>query len=164
MRIKFVLLTALILALGLAGFAQSKTTSGARGDRQSRAHLSPQTQTIQQLANAVSDAFTTGKLGSLDADRPYVGTVRVVIENLVDVERKTFKTLAQAERWLKSRETQDGPITNPRRNSGVLQQCRKGLCTFEAAGGLHNILYLQKITYGMRKGRPYIKAIHLVND
>lgn len=164
MRIKFVLLSTIILALGQTAFAQSKTTFAAGGVGQSRAHLSPQTQTIEQLANAVADAFTAGTLGTLDAGRPYVGTVRVVIQNLVDAERKNFRTLAAFERWLKSRETQDGPITNPRRNMGALRQCRKGICTFEDAGGLHNMLYVQKITYGMRKGRPYIKAIHLVND
>lgn len=164
MRIKFVLLTALILALGVTGFAHSKITYGVSGAGQSSARLSPQTQTIQQLANAVADAFTEGTLSSLDAGRPYVGTVRVVVNSLVDVERKTFRSLAQVERWLKSGETQDGEITLPRRNRGELQQCRRGICTFENAGGLHNILYVQKIAYGMRKGKPYIKAIYLVND
>ena len=164
MKIKFVLLTALILALGLTGFAQSKTTSEAKGAGQKRAHLSPQTQTIQTLANALADAFTAGTLGDLDAGRPYVGTLRVVIENLVDVERKNFRTLAAVERWLKSRETQDGQITLPRRNRGALLHCRQGICTFEKAGGLHNILYVHKIAYGMRRGKPYIKTIYMVND
>jgi hypothetical protein len=164
-RIKFVLLTTLILAFGLAGFAQPQTTPVARGGGQPRAHLSTKTRTIQQLANAVADAFTMGTLGGLDAGRPYVGTVRMVIENLSgEIERKTVRTLAQAERWLKSRETHDGQMTFPRRNSGALLQCRRGLCTFEPAGGLHNMLYIAKITYGMMKGKPYIKTIYLVND
>ena len=71
--------------------------------------------------------------------------------------RKTFKTLAQVDRWFKRRETADGPA----RNKGQLKQCRKGVCTFEQEGMLHNNLYLKKITYGMRKGQPYIKAIYI---
>lgn len=163
MGIKFVLLTTLILALGLTGFAQSKTTSGTRGVEQSRAHFSPQTQPIQELANAVATAWSEGKLGSLDAGRPYVGSVRVVVEVSVGeppmVWRRTFRTLAQVDRWFKSRERGEGPG----RNIGQLQQCSKGVCTFEQEGMLHNNLYLQQITYGMRKGRPYIKAIYIVD-
>jgi hypothetical protein len=161
MRIKIVLPAILILALGLTGFAQSKTTSGARVAERLRAHLSPQTQTIQELANAVAEAWGEGTLGSLDAGRPYVGSVKVVVEGTVGepplIERKTFRTLAQVDRWFKSRERADGPG----RNIGQLRQCRKGVCTFEQEGMLHNNLYLKKITYGMRKGKPYIKAIYI---
>jgi hypothetical protein len=161
MRIKIVLLVTLILALGLTGFAQSKTISRARGAEQSRAHRSPQTQTIQELAKAVATAWGEGNLGSLDAGRPYVGSVKVVVEGTVGeppmIWRKTFRTLAQVDRWFKGRERADGPG----RNIGQLQQCSKGVCTFEQEGMLHNNLYLKKITYGMRRGKPYIKAIHI---
>jgi hypothetical protein len=161
MRIKFVLLTILIPALGLTGFAQSKTTSAARDAGQARAHLSPQTQTTEQFADAVATAWSAGKLGSLDAGRPYVGSVRVVVEGTIgeppNVERKTFKSLAQIDRWFKSNERADGPG----RNVGPLQKCSRGVCTFEVVGMNHNNLFLQKITYGMRKGKPYLKAIYI---
>lgn len=161
MIIKTVLLTVFILALGLTGFAQSKTTSTARSAGQSRAHLLPQTQTIEQFADAVATAWGAGNLGSLDAERPYVGSVRVVVEGTVGeppmIWRKTFRTLAQVDRWFKSRERADGPG----RNIGLLKQCSKGACTFEQEGMLHNNLYLKKITYGMRKGKPYVKAIYI---
>ena len=161
MKIKIVLLTTLILALGLTGFAQTKTTSGVRGTEQSRAHLSPPAQTIQELVNAVAKAWSEGNLGSLDAGRPYVGSVKVIVEGTVGeppvIQRKTFKKLAQVDQWFKSRETADGPG----RNIGTFQQCSKGVCTFEQEGMLHNNLYLQKITYGMSKGKPYIKAIYI---
>jgi hypothetical protein len=161
MRIKFILLVTLIPALGLTGFAQSKTTSGARDAWQSRAHLSTQTQTIQQFADTIATAWSGGKLGSLDAERPYLGSVRVVVEGTLgeppNVERKTFKTLAQVDRWFKSNERAEGPG----RNVGPLQKCRKGVCTFEVVGMNHNNLFLQKITYGMRKGKPYLKAIYI---
>jgi hypothetical protein len=161
MRNKIILLTTVILAFGLTGFAQSKTTSGARGTEQSRAHRSPKTQTIQELANAAAKAWSEGNLGSLDSGRPYVGSVKVVVEGQAGeppmVWRKTFRTLAQVDRWFASRETADGPG----RNMGQLKQCSKGTCTFEQEGMLHNNLYLKKITYGMRKGQPYIKAIYV---
>ena len=161
MKIKLVLLTTLLLALGLTVFAQTKTTSVAGGAEQSRAHLSAKPQTIQELVNAVATAWSEGKLGSLDASRPYVRSVKVIVEGSVGeppmVERKTFKTLAQVDQWFKKRETADGPA----RNIGTFQKCSKGVCTFEKEGMLHNNLYLQKITYGMSKGKPYIKAIYI---
>ncbi len=161
MKLKIVLLTALCLAFTSIGPARSKTTSGARGGESTRARSSAQARTIEQLARDVATAWGEGKLGSLDAKRPYVGSVRVVVEATVGepplVERKTFKTLAQVDRWFKSREREDGPA----RNIGTLVQCNKGVCTFEQEGMLHNNLYLKKITYGMRKGQPYIKAIYI---
>ena len=163
MKIKLILLLTLILGLGLTRFAQTKTTSGARGAASSRAHRLPQTQTVQQLVNAVAKAWGDGNLASLDASRPYVGTVRVVVEAQVgeppNVERKSFMTLAQIDRWFKSNERADGPS----RNVGPLEKCSRGVCTFEVVGMNHNNLFLQKITYGMRKGKPYIKAIYIAD-
>jgi hypothetical protein len=66
-------------------------------------------------------------------------------------------TLAQIDRWFKSSARTEGP----RRNVGPLQKCSKGVCTFEVLGMNHNNLFLQKITYGIRKGQPYIKAIYI---
>lgn len=161
MRIRIILLTTLILALGLIGFAQSNATSKARDAASSRAHRAPQAQTIQELANATATAWSEGNLGSLDAGRPYVGSVKVIVEAQAgeppQIDRKTFRTLAQVDRWFKSRERADGPG----RNMGQLKQCSKGVCTFEQEGMLHNNLYLKKITYGMRRGKPYLKAIYI---
>lgn len=161
MRNKLVLLTVLILAFNLVGSAQSKTTSGWRNVEPGRAHLSRQAQTVEEFAKAVADAFAANTLESLDEGRPYMGTVRIRVEHSITgkVESRSFKTLAAAGRWLTSRERGDGPA----RNSGTLQRCRRGVCTFEQEGMLHNNLYLQRITYGMRRGRPHIKAIHLID-
>jgi hypothetical protein len=163
MRIKFILAATLILALGLTVFAQSKTTSGARDTGQSGAHLSTQKQTVQEFVNDVAKAWGEGNLGSLDAGRPYVGTVRVIVEAQAgeppNVERKSFRTLAQIDRWFKRNERADGPG----RNVGPLEKCSRGVCTFEVVGMNHNNLFLQKITYGMRKGKPYVKAIYIAD-
>ena len=159
MRNNLVLLTALILAFSLAGFAQPNTTSDASGVGPARATASYQTQTIKQLAEAVSDAFTAGELGRLDAERPYSGAVRIRVEHSItgDIVTRSFKTLEAAEQWL-TKDNQDSG-----RNGGALRRCRKGVCTFEQEGMLHNNLYLQRITYGIRRGRPYIKAIHVID-
>ena len=162
MRNRIALLWALTLALGLTGFAQSKTTSAARGAEQSRAHRTSQLQTIQALANAVAIAWSEGKLRSLDPSRPYVGTVKVFVEpecgDDPQITRKSFRTLAQIDRWFKSQERADGPG----KNIGTLEQCSKGVCTFQTAMN-HNNLYLRQITYGMRRGKPYIKTIHIAD-
>jgi hypothetical protein len=122
---------------------------------------------IEGLVKSLAEAYTSKTLGRLDAERPYLWTVRIVIENsLADDNSKdrfivrTFRSLGQAERWLRSREREDGPIREDR----PLLQCRRGLCDFNFDGGiLHNHLYLRKIGYGVRNGKPYIKTIYLLD-
>jgi len=158
---KLVLATALILAFSLPGFAQSKTTSASGGVEPPRAHLSRQAQTVEELAKAVADAFAAGELARLDAERPYLGTVRVRVEHSISgqILTRNFKTLERLGQWLTRREGADGAAMN----GGALRRCRRGVCTFEQEGMLHNNLYLQKITYGMRRGRAYVKAIHVID-
>jgi hypothetical protein len=106
-------------------------------------------------------------MSGLDAQKPYLGTVRIVIENSLgepnDKGRfviRRFGSLAKAEAWLKSREHDEMPA----RESRPLQRCAKGVCTYNFDGGiLHNHLYLKKITYGTRAGCPYIKTIYLLD-
>ena len=124
-------------------------------------------QTVEQLAQALGEAYTAKALGKLDAERPYRGKVKIVIEHSLAgdtakdrFEVKEFQTLEQAERWLKSRETEELPA----RATKPLLQCKRGLCTYNFDGGiLHNQLYLSKISYGFRTGRPYIKTIFLLD-
>lgn len=125
-------------------------------------------QTIGQLEDSVAVAFMAKTLGKLDARRPYFGRVKIVIEHSLasddDKDRfeiKAFKTLASAEQWLNSREREDG---TPFRESRDLLRCRNGLCTYNLDGGIgHNHLYLKKIAYAYRNGRPYIKTIFLLD-
>jgi len=159
MRIKFILLTTIILALSLAVLARSETTSKVRSIEPTRARSSHQTDPADQLATEVADAFKAKELGKLDADHPYLGAVRIRLEHSISarIEIRSFKRLAQAERWFK-RGGQD-----PNRSGGALNQCGRGICTFAMEGMLHNTLYLKSISYGIRKGRPYIKAIHIID-
>lgn len=123
---------------------------------------------IEQLMKALDEAYNARAMGRLDARRPYFREVRLVIEHSlggvgdgVGFESRRFRTLAQAERWLKSREREDG---TPRRETRPLLQCESGICEYDFNGGiLHNHLYLQKISYGYRNGRPYIKTIYLLD-
>ncbi|HEY0319825.1 MAG TPA: hypothetical protein VGC66_02525 [Pyrinomonadaceae bacterium] len=123
---------------------------------------------LEQLMKALDEAYNTRTMGRLDARRPYLGRVRVVIEHSLagdgekgQYETRTFRTLAQAERWLKSREREGG---TPFRETRPLEECSKGSCTYDFNGGiLHNHLYLQTISYGYRNGRPYIKTIYLLD-
>ena len=158
---RLVLLTALVVTFGSVGLAQSKATSESGGAGPARAHASLfQTQTAEELAKTVADAFAAAELGRLDAERPHLGTVRIRVEHSItgEIQSRSFRTLAAAERWIdKSGNEESG------RNSGTLRRCRRGVCTFEQEGMLHNNLYLQRITYGVRRGRPYVKAIHLID-
>ena len=123
--------------------------------------------TVEQFVKTVADAYTAKTLGGLDAEYPHAGKVRIVIENSLADDRakdrfvsRAFTTLARAEGWLKSRERDDGPA----RETMPLKRCRQGLCTFDFDGGiLHNHLYLKKIAYGLRSGKPYIKTIYLLD-
>jgi hypothetical protein len=124
-------------------------------------------QPVEDLAKAIAAAYEGKTLGSLDAQKPYVGKVRIVIEHSLgeddDKDRfviKSFTSLAKFERWLKSREHEEMPA----RESRPLTRCRKGVCTYNFDGGiLHNHLYLKKITYGLRGGCSYIKTIYLLD-
>ncbi|HEX8709446.1 MAG TPA: hypothetical protein VF723_14470 [Pyrinomonadaceae bacterium] len=132
---------------------------------QSRSHK----ETIEQLEDAFSTAFGLDTLKTLDAKGSNPGKLRVVVEHpgadlAVDpkgeYERKVFETFGQLGLWLKSRENEGGL---PLRVSMPLVACKRGLCTYNFDGGiLHNHLYLQKISYGYRKRRPYIKTIFLL--
>lgn len=125
------------------------------------------TQPIGSLVTAVAEGYEAKTLGSLDAQKPYVGKVRIVIENSLAEDNakdrfviKSFTSLAKAESWLKSRE-HDGM---PGRETRPLVRCAKGVCSYNFDGGiLHNHLYLKKITYGSRGGCPYLKTIYLLD-
>jgi hypothetical protein len=120
--------------------------------------------TIERLEAALGEAFMEKSLGSLDAERPLPGRVKIVIEHSLGENEfvvKYFKTFARAERWLKSQEREDG---TPIRETRPLVRCRKGLCTYDFDGGiLHNHLYLKKLAYGYRQGRPYIKTVYFLD-
>ena len=149
---KYFALTILVLAFVLP--ASAKVTSTNKD-------------TVQRLANELAKAFEAKDLGSLDAKKPYVGQVKIVIEHSLagddDKGRfvtRTFKTLKKAEQWLRSRATQDGPARETRK----LQRCSNGVCRYNFSGGiLHNHLYLKKFTYGSSGGRYYLKMIYLLD-
>jgi len=123
--------------------------------------------TIEKLEDAFSTDFGIDLLGELDAKHSNPGRIKVVIENsgadiaVAMYERKVFKTFGQFGRWLKSQESKDGL---PFRVVMPLVGCKRGICTYNFDGGIdHNHLYLQKISYGYRNRRPYIKTIFLLN-
>ncbi len=126
-----------------------------------------QKQPVEDLLKAVAEGFETKTMRTLDAQKPYVGRVRIVIEHSLapddDKDRfviRSFTSLARAERWLKSREHEE----MPGRDTKPLARCAKGVCTYNFDGGIvHNTLYLKKITYGTRGGCPYIKTIYLLD-
>ena len=135
----------------------------------SSAHAQPLSQkaTINELVEAFADAYLARALDKLDAERAYWGKVRIVIEhsllssagaNAEDrYEIREFKTFAQVERWLRNRgEIPYRAVVGPRR-------CKKGLCTYDPGALSHSYLYLKKIAYGYRKGRPYIKTVYLLD-
>jgi hypothetical protein len=124
-------------------------------------------QSVADMVNAFSEAFENKKMGQLDADRPYVGTIRIVIEHSLaddnDPQRfkvRKFASFARAEKWFKSQEIEG----MPGRNTRPLKKCAKGVCSYNSEGGiLHNNLYLTKVTYGIRGGCPYVKTIYLLD-
>jgi len=122
-------------------------------------------ESIEQIVQGVAEAYEAKDLGKLDAEHLIVGKIKIIIEDsLADGKDafhvKWFKSFGQAEAWLKSREHDE----LPGRQTRSLLKCRKGSCTFDlSAGILHNTLYLKRITYVVRKGRPFITAIHLLD-
>jgi hypothetical protein len=127
----------------------------------------PEPGTIEQLAIELPDAYATRNLGRLDRKYPVQGKIKVEIEDSLsggDEQRrsrtKEFRSLAQVEQWLRSRSRDDLPV----RESRPLIGCKQGSCTYDfSAGILHNHLYLKRISYGDRNGRPYLKTIYLLD-
>lgn len=126
-----------------------------------------QTKAVESLAKAFSKAYAKKRLASLDRERPYGSTIKFVIafsriKDYEDAESevKSFKTLAQAERWLIKR----GINSNiPSRETEPLKGCKKGVCRYDVTGLLHNQLFLIGFNYGYSKGRPYIKTVYLTD-
>ena len=122
-------------------------------------------ESIDGLAKDVAEAYEARDMGRLDSTKPYVGRIKIVMQHSLsdgagEFVVKWVKSLAQAERWLKRREIDGlpGRVVKP------FLKCEKGACTYNFDDGiLHNTLYLKKITYGFRKGRPYIKSILLLD-
>lgn len=121
-------------------------------------------QPVTELAKALVESYENKSMASLDATQPYVGRFRILIEHSLDdtnqFESRYFRSLAQAESWLKRREHEGMPTRSIR----PLVKCARGVCSYNFDGGiLHNNLYLKRITYGIRNGCPYIKTIHLLD-
>ena len=124
-------------------------------------------QPVEDLAKAIAAAYEGKTLSTLDAQKPYGGKIRIVIEHSLgedtDKDRFVIKwltSLAKAEAWLKRREHEE----MPGRESRPLKGCSKGICNYDFDGGiLHNHLYLKKISYGLRGGCPFIKTIYLLD-
>lgn len=132
--------------------------------RRSDTRLAPtKRRTIEQLVNALAVVFKAKAMGKLDAAPPYLRGLRIVVEGSLDESRKSKRvnTLAEAERWLKAMEDEDG---TPFRETRPFVGCSKGLCTYDFDGGIsHHHLYLKKIAYGYRNRIPYIKTIFLLD-
>jgi hypothetical protein len=133
------------------------------GSPPAQARTRPQIKSIGQLQQAFSDAFGMDRLAELDARYPNHGKFRVIIEywaGPAEPEAGVFRTFGALGRWLKSMETEDG---FPWRMDTTLVGCRKGVCTYKLQENLqHNRLYLKKLSYGYRKGRPYLKTVFLL--
>ena len=125
--------------------------------------------TIEKLIDEFEIAFVQDRLEKLDAKYPNYGKVRVEIEyTSIEPDIKVFKTFGGIGRWLRSMETDSMPLEDgttmklPMRLMSEVS-CQRGLCTYDYDGGiLHNRLYIKKISYGYRNGRPYIKNIFLL--
>lgn len=132
-----------------------------------QAQNSCKNKSIEQLANALAEAFQEKKLEEIDATRPFVNGIVVRVENsLADdkdpnrYEYKKLKNFTQFEKWLKFNEIEE----LPNRTSVPLISCKKGICKYDMQGLLHNTWFLEKFSYGYKKDKcPYIKSVFLID-
>lgn len=122
---------------------------------------------LARTAETIADAYSMRDLGRLDRLGLIRGTVKIVIEHSLAQEDsgefvvRRFSSFYRAERWLANRHPQPGL---PFRAVREFQGCRRGTCTFWEDGGiLHNQLYLEKILYGYRNGRLFIKELYFLD-
>jgi hypothetical protein len=117
-----------------------------------------------KLADKMAEAFSNG-MGRPEIDALLRGRrLPLSIENSnvdPEFESKTFKSFTALERWLKSREHENGA---PFRMSGERVSCRKGLCRLDLEDGqmMHSHIYLTRVWYGYDKRGIYVKRIRIL--
>lgn len=119
---------------------------------------------IERLAVQIAEAYKAKNLSSLDRARLIRGSVKIVVDYVEETPETVmrFRSFKALEQWLDRRVAKG--LDNPGRFVRQFAGCRRGSCTFDDDGGsLHNQLYLFEVLYGYRKGRLYIKALHLWN-
>ena len=117
---------------------------------------------IEPLVNRLAQVWATRQLGSLDKEKPSLGSVQFVVEHSIadNFEVKEKPNFEAIERWLRSQEHNGVPA----RETRPLLWCAKGLCVFDFSTGIaHNHRYLQKVTYEHRNGCVYIKSVFLLD-
>jgi len=125
-----------------------------------------QKELVDQLQKSVADTYKAKTMGTLDEKKLIQGSVLVrIVHSLMEgkgsVVRRSFKTFAQFDAWLKKREREEG---SPFRQVSELVKCAKGHCEYNYDNGiLHNQLYLHDIYYRFRNGKPYIVRIDLLD-
>lgn len=117
---------------------------------------------IEPLVARLTQAWASKQLGSLDNERPYLGTIQFVVEHSsadhYEVEEKP--NLEAIEQWLRSGEYKGYPM----REARPLLWCKKGVCIFDFAAGIdHNRRYIQQITYEKKNGCVYIRSVFLLD-
>ena len=123
-----------------------------------------QNKQIAPIAVQIAEAYKAKKLSSLDRAQLIRGSVKIVVGYVEETSEtvRRFRSFKALERWLDNRVAKG--LDNPGRYVRTFTGCRQGSCGFDDDGGsLHNQLYLSEILYGYRKGRPFIKALHLWN-
>lgn len=122
-----------------------------------------------ELAQVVSEAYKAKTLADLDKKHLAAGTIIVVIEHsLMEgkngnglIVTKRFKNLASVDKWLNSKQREDG---SPFRQTMPLLKCKGGRCAYNFDGGiLHNQLYLHDLYYIARNGKLIITKLHLLD-
>ena len=131
------------------------------------AQMSSSSKTPEQLAASVARSYVNKDLRALKREGYSYRSVRIVVEHSLggdevkpSIEDATFRSFADADRWLAAR----GPAEYPfNRQTQPLRNCSKGICTYDAPALLHNTLFLTRVTYGVRGGRTYVKTIYFVD-
>ena len=125
-----------------------------------------QKELVDQLQKSVADMYKAKTMATLDEKKLIQGSVLVrIVHSLMEgkgsVVRRSFKTFAQFDAWLKKREREEG---SPFRQVSELVKCAKGHCEYNYDNGiLHNQLYVHDIYYRFRNGKPYIVRIDLLD-
>lgn len=132
-----------------------------------QAQSSCKNQSIEQLATNFAKAFESKTLSQIDSTKPFVNLITIRIENSLSgkgepgqFEYKRVKSFTMFEKWLKGNEVEG----MPNRSIEPLINCKKGICTYNINGLLHNTLFLQKISFGYKKDKcSFIKSVFIID-
>ncbi|MFT3744940.1 MAG: hypothetical protein QM785_11695 [Pyrinomonadaceae bacterium] len=119
----------------------------------------------RRVANAVGDGFAAD-LRPLDRKGLQHGGFSVLYQYwITDIDQKEYESrrfgsFTAFENWLRKNTRKED--NTPFRVAGNVKNCTATNCTIETGNMRHNHLFLKRVWFAYRRGKPIVRKIHLI--